>query len=58
MPDDTRLKAGDCIVIDIGGRKQRYCSDMTRTYSASQADRSTPPSMIWCAGPTKPPRRW
>ncbi|MDD3347635.1 Xaa-Pro peptidase family protein [Oscillibacter sp.] len=29
--DQTVLKAGDCIVLDIGGRKGRYCSDMTRT---------------------------
>ena len=32
MPDDTRLQAGDCIVLDIGGKKAGYCSDMTRTY--------------------------
>lgn len=32
MPDDTVLQAGDCIVLDIGGRKEGYCSDMTRTY--------------------------
>lgn len=31
-PDDTVLQAGDCIVLDIGGRKEGYCSDMTRTY--------------------------
>ena len=31
-PDDTRLQAGDCIVLDIGGKKDGYCSDMTRTY--------------------------
>ena len=31
-PDDTRLRAGDCIVLDIGGKKDGYCSDMTRTY--------------------------
>lgn len=30
--DQTRLKAGDCIVIDMGCRKDRYCSDMTRTF--------------------------
>ena len=30
--DQTRLKAGDCIVIDMGCRKNRYCSDMTRTF--------------------------
>ena len=38
MPDDTPLRAGDCIVLDIGGKKDRYCSDMTRTYFCRQAD--------------------
>ena len=37
-PDQTRLKAGDCIVIDTGCRKSRYCSDMTRTYFCRTAD--------------------
>lgn len=36
MPDDTVLQAGDCIVLDIGGRKEGYCSDMTRTYFCKQ----------------------
>ena len=30
--------AGDCIVLDIGGKKGGYCSDMTRTYFCKQAD--------------------
>lgn len=29
--DNTQLKKGDCIVIDIGGLYNYYCSDMTRT---------------------------
>jgi len=29
--DDTKLKPGDSIVIDMGGLYQGYCSDMTRT---------------------------
>lgn len=29
--DNTKLKKGDCIVIDIGGLYNYYCSDMTRT---------------------------
>ena len=29
---DSKPKAGDCIVIDMGCRKDNYCSDMTRTY--------------------------
>ena len=37
MPDDSVLKAGDSIVIDIGGRKDHYCSDMTRTYFCKEA---------------------
>lgn len=36
--DQTRLKAGDCIVIDMGCRKDRYCSDMTRTLFCKSAD--------------------
>ena len=36
-PDDTVLKAGDCIVIDMGCKKARYCSDMTRTYFCKEA---------------------
>lgn len=38
MPDDTVIKDGDCIVIDIGGKKDGYCSDMTRTYFFKSAD--------------------
>lgn len=30
-PDNTKLKKGDSIVIDIGGVYKHYCSDMTRT---------------------------
>ena len=37
-PDDTVLKEGDCIVIDMGCRKNRYCSDMTRTFFCKKAD--------------------
>ena len=36
--DRTVLREGDCIVIDIGCRKDRYCSDMTRTYFWKKAD--------------------
>ena len=30
-PDNSRGKYGDCVVLDIGGLKDDYCSDMTRT---------------------------
>ena len=30
-PDDTKLKKGDCVVLDVGCIKEGYCSDMTRT---------------------------
>ena len=29
--DDSRGKRGDCVVLDIGGKTDDYCSDMTRT---------------------------
>lgn len=31
-PDQTRLQAGDCVLVDTGCTYQGYCSDMTRTY--------------------------
>ncbi|MDD6213170.1 MAG: Xaa-Pro peptidase family protein [Clostridiales bacterium] len=31
-PDDTPLKEGDSIIIDIGCRYHGYCSDMTRSF--------------------------
>jgi len=37
-PDDTVLKAGDCIVIDMGCVKDGYCSDMTRTFFCQTAN--------------------
>lgn len=30
-PDETRGAYGDCLVIDVGGLKDDYCADMTRT---------------------------
>lgn len=30
-PDNSKLKEGDSIIIDIGCKKSSYCSDMTRT---------------------------
>ncbi|MGX7024181.1 M24 family metallopeptidase [Vagococcus hydrophili] len=32
MNDDSIVTAGDSIIIDIGGMKNGYCSDMTRTF--------------------------
>ncbi len=31
-PDDTVLQEGDCVLFDIGGVVDGYCSDMTRTF--------------------------
>lgn len=31
-PDDSVLRAGQCVLIDMGCVKERYCSDMTRTF--------------------------
>jgi Xaa-Pro dipeptidase len=36
-PGRRLLTAGDCVVIDIGCRKDAYCSDMTRTVFFQQA---------------------
>ena len=35
-PDDTVLKPGDCVLLDMGCIKDRYCSDMTRTWFCGQ----------------------
>ena len=32
MPDNTVLKEGDCVLLDVGCIADSYCSDMTRTY--------------------------
>lgn len=31
-PDKTVLKEGDCVLFDVGCKKDGYCSDMTRTF--------------------------
>ena len=31
-PDGTVLKAGDCVLFDVGCVRDGYCSDMTRTF--------------------------
>lgn len=31
-PDTTVLKDGDCVLFDVGCKKDGYCSDMTRTF--------------------------
>lgn len=37
-PDNTVLTEGQCVLIDMGCRKDHYCSDMTRTYFCGQPD--------------------
>lgn len=37
-PDNTVLKDGDCVLIDMGCKKNHYCSDMTRTRFYKFAD--------------------
>lgn len=36
-PGDRRLEAGDAVVVDIGGTRAGYCSDMTRNYTVGVA---------------------
>ncbi len=31
-PDNTVIKEGDCVLFDVGCKKDGYCSDMTRTF--------------------------
>ncbi|MBM7855060.1 Xaa-Pro dipeptidase [Desulfohalotomaculum tongense] len=38
-PDDTVLKEGDSVVIDMGGIKEHYCSDITRTFIIGEPSR-------------------
>ena len=38
--DDTKGKRGDCVVLDIGGFKDNYASDMTRTVFLGEVSRN------------------
>lgn len=38
VASDTRLEAGQCVVMDFGARRNGYCSDMTRTVFISQPE--------------------
>lgn len=35
-PGETKIKEGDMIVLDLGGMKEHYCSDNTRTFVAGE----------------------
>ncbi len=35
-PDDTPLAPGDMVLFDVGCRRDRYCSDMTRTFFTAE----------------------
>ncbi len=38
MADDTALRRGDCVVVDMGCVYEGYCSDMTRTFFCGEPD--------------------
>ncbi len=38
IPDDTPLRAGESIIIDIGAKVDGYCADLTRTFALGHAD--------------------
>lgn len=40
MPDETRLKANEFVLLDVGARYQNYCADVTRTF-LFEPDKST-----------------
>ena len=37
-PDGTVLEEGQCVLIDMGCIRERYCSDMTRTFVCGRPD--------------------
>lgn len=37
-PDRTVLKKGDCVLFDVGCKKDGFCSDMTRTFFFGESD--------------------
>ncbi len=37
-PTDRRIKHGDAVVLDFGGKLDRYCSDTTRTFVVGDTD--------------------
>ena len=37
-PDQTVLKKGDCVLLDVGCKKKGFCSDMTRTFFFGEPD--------------------
>lgn len=37
-PDGTALKEGDCVLFDVGCKKDGFCSDMTRTFFFGEPD--------------------
>lgn len=37
-PDKTPLKEGDCVLFDVGCKKDGFCSDMTRTFFYGEPD--------------------
>ncbi len=41
MPDDTKLKAKDAVLFDVGCTYKGYCSDMTRTFFFKEAPSSS-----------------
>lgn len=56
--DDSLLKPGDSIVIDMGGIYQGYCSDMTRTvFYKEVSDELKEKSMIWLEKPMRLQKR-
>lgn len=38
VPSDRRIGAGDSLILDIGSRLNRYCSDLTRTWLDEAAE--------------------
>lgn len=50
--DATHGKRGDCVVLDIGGMKDGYASDMTRTVFLGEVSPRAVKFTKWCSKPT------
>lgn len=39
VPTERKISPGDAVILDLGSKLQRYCSDMTRTWTAGVPDK-------------------
>ena len=54
---ETRIKAGEPIVMDFGAKVDGYCADMTRTVCLGEQDDEFRRCIIWCWARKSPQKR-